>query len=102
MTPVDELIAPEIAERDLATEELRCAFDELQSSVLFDDDRDGRIHILERLSHALERLGAHPALDQHEGHRGPAPEINDWEKVDRQRRWDEITEDDTFRRLERW
>ena len=88
-------------ERDLAVEELRCAFDELSASVLFDDDRHGRIHILERLSHALERLGAHPALDEHEGHRGPMPDVSDWERVDRERQVDEEQERDKIRIRER-
>lgn len=98
MAPVD-LIAPELAERDLAIEAIRCAYDEARATLLHDDDRPGRRRVVERLSEALERLGAHPAHDGEEIEHHPS--ISDWERVDRERQVDEEQERDIIEVRER-
>ena len=100
MTPVSELIAPEVSERDLATEALRCAYHEMRATLLHDDDRAGRRRVLNRLSEALERLGAHPAHDFPNGLEGPS-DISDWSEHDFRRRLDEEQERDKLNARER-
>lgn len=84
-----ELVVSSDAERDFATEQLRCAYADLRALQSFPDDRHALADAVERIGTALEELGAHPAHDGWEGPPALVPSVEEWDRADRERRWDE-------------